>query len=100
MLNRGRIIEMKSAAKTHQATGYRTSRVPGGYGVDGRLVDALFERACETDDAFLEHSQSVADVSVRVGRELRLATREVARREVAAGGDPLGDRGGPREIKT
>jgi len=100
MMNRGRIIEMKSAASTHQATGYRTSRVPGGYGVDSRLVDALFERACETDDAFLEHSQSVADISVRVGRELRLSEQELELLELAAIVHDLGKLCVPPEIIT
>jgi putative nucleotidyltransferase with HDIG domain len=89
---------MESAADTHQAVGYRTAQAAAGYGIDGRLIDALVEQACETDDAFLEHSRNVAYMSVRVGRELRLSERELELLELAAAVHDLGKLCVPPEI--
>jgi putative nucleotidyltransferase with HDIG domain len=89
---------MKSALNAQRALGYTTSRVPAGYGVDTRLIDALVARACETDGAFSEHSRNVAAVSVRVGRELQLTGGELELLELAAVVHDLGKLCVPPEI--
>ena len=88
---------MESAAD-HQVIVYGTTPVAAGYGIDGRLINALVEQASETDEAFLEHSRNVAEVSVRVGCELRLSERELELLELAAVVHDLGKLCVPPEI--
>jgi putative nucleotidyltransferase with HDIG domain len=89
---------METAAKTDGPVGCTAGIVPPGHRVDARRLDALVEDACEADDAFLQHSRSVAAISVRVGRELGLGDRELQLLELAAAVHDLGKLAVPPEI--
>src|SRR5690348_10581887 len=89
---------MKTAAKTDVSVGYSNGLVPAGHGVDARRLEALMEDACAADVAFREHSRSVAEISVRVGRELGLGKQELALLELAAAVHDLGKLAVPAEI--
>ena len=89
---------MEPAANTELSVGLTPSLVPPGAPVDGRRIDELVERASEADQAFREHSRSVAEISVRVGRELRLVKRALELLELAAIVHDLGKIVVPAEI--
>jgi putative nucleotidyltransferase with HDIG domain len=89
---------MESAAKTELPMGCIPSVVHAGHRVDSRRIDELLERASATDRMFRKHSRSVAEISVLVGRELRLAERELELLELAALVHDLGKLRVPPEI--
>jgi putative nucleotidyltransferase with HDIG domain len=89
---------METAAKTDVSVGYTSGLLQSGDGVHARRLEALMEDACAADDAFREHSKSVAAISVRVGRELGLGKRELALLELAAAVHDLGKLAVPPEI--
>jgi putative nucleotidyltransferase with HDIG domain len=89
---------MEPAANTELSVGCTPSLVPPGAPVDGRRIDELVERASEADRSFREHSRSVAQISVRVGRELRLDTPTLELLELAAVVHDLGKIVVPAEI--
>jgi len=89
---------MEPAANTELPVGCTPSLLPAGHRVDGRRIDELVDLACTTDRSFREHSLSVAEISVRVGRELLLEQRELELLELAAVVHDLGKVCVPAEI--
>jgi putative nucleotidyltransferase with HDIG domain len=89
---------METAAKTDVSVGCTAGLVPTGHGVDARRLEALMEDACAVDEAFREHSRSVATISMRVGRELGLGERELGLLELAAAVHDLGKLAVPAAI--
>jgi putative nucleotidyltransferase with HDIG domain len=71
-MNRPSILTISPRPKTDDRIGYTP--------LDGGATDrvrALFEQAASVDATFREHSEHVADLSVRVGRELGMSGREL-----------------------
>ena len=89
---------MGTAANTELSVGCTPGLLPAGHRLDATRVDALLERAAAADRSFREHSRSVAEISVLVGRELRLDARQLELLELAALVHDLGKLNVPPEI--